>query len=168
MNWPPLLHFLRTTNAYATTKKRKKRSQISTPCARIQKKLAGGLNQVTGTMVERAAISVKEDPVRLLTNLHHQSGEVAVKGEKGSGRDRRLSGLGRWTYCSLRSLFGFSDLSRRRPSIAGVETRGSPLGRRQRWPTAGSSSGLRRRTAKWKKSLIRTWRGAQILQKKSF
>ena len=53
---------------------------------------------VTGTMVESAAISDMEDPVRLLTNLHHHGGggERLIKGEKGSGRDRSLRfGLGR-------------------------------------------------------------------------
>jgi hypothetical protein len=40
---------------------------------RVQK-IGRRFETVTGTMVESAAISDMEDPVRLLTNLHHQGG----------------------------------------------------------------------------------------------
>ena len=45
---------------------------------------------VTGTMVESAAISDMEDPVRLLTNLHHQGGGGQQLRARRSGWDRRL------------------------------------------------------------------------------
>jgi hypothetical protein len=67
--------------------------------------------------VERAAISSRVDPVRLLTNLRD---EEELVGNNSTGDS--ASWVWTWTHCSLRSLFGFRGLSSR-PSIVDSERR---------------------------------------------
>jgi hypothetical protein len=90
-----------------------KRDQVKslTQRACAYRKIGSRFEWVTGTTVESAAISSREDPVRLLTNLHHQGRGGVLRARRGGTETAAsIRGLGTLDLLLLEELIRVQGL----------------------------------------------------------